>query len=112
MSDQQLTLVQHLGELRKRLFISVLALLVGSAVSFGFFKQIIDILVRPARDLGGDAGAQLIYIEVTELLTTSVKVSFVGGFILASPVILSTLYADSRCVSTLPRDRVSTTIRH
>ncbi len=88
MSDQQLTLLQHLGELRKRLFISVLALLVGSAVSFAFFKQIIDILVRPARDLGGDAGAQLIYIEVTELLTTSVKVSFVGGFILASPVIL------------------------
>ena len=88
MSDQQLTLVQHLGELRKRLFISVLALLVGSAVSFAFFKQIIDILIRPARDLGGDAGAQLIYTEVTELLTTSVKVSFVGGFILASPVIL------------------------
>jgi len=88
MSDQQLTLVQHLGELRRRLFISVLALLVGSAVSFAFFKQIIELLVRPARDLGGDAGAQLIYTEVTELLTTSVKVSFVGGFILASPVIL------------------------
>ncbi len=88
MSDQQLTLLQHLGELRKRLFISVLALLAGSAISFAFFKQIIEFLVRPARDLGGDAGAQLIYIEVTELLTTSVKVSFVGGFILASPVIL------------------------
>ena len=88
MSDHQLTLVQHLGELRKRLFISVLALLAGSAVSFVFFKQIIELLVRPARDIGGDAGAQLIYTEVTELLTTSVKVSFVGGIILASPVIL------------------------
>jgi len=51
MSDQQLTLLQHLGELRKRLFISVLALLAGSAVSFAFFKQIIEFLVRPARDL-------------------------------------------------------------
>ena len=56
MSDQQLTLVQHLGELRKRLFISVLALLAGSAVSFAFFERIIELLVRPAQDIGGDTG--------------------------------------------------------
>ena len=88
MNERELTLVQHLGELRKRVFISVLALLVGSAVAFAFFRQIIELLVRPARDLGADAAGQLIYTEVTELLTTSVKVSFVGGFILALPVIL------------------------
>ena len=50
--------------------------------------SILELLVRPARDLGSDAAGQLIYTEVTELLTTSVKVSFVGGFILALPVIL------------------------
>ncbi len=83
-----MTLFQHLGELRRRVFISVLALLVGSAVAFAFFRQIIELLVRPARDLGTDAAGQLIYTEVTELLTTSVKVSFVCGFILALPVIL------------------------
>ena len=88
MNERELTLVQHLGELRKRVFWSVVALLAGSAVAFAFFRQIIELLVRPARDLGPDAAGQLIYTEVTELLTTSVKVSFVGGFILALPIIL------------------------
>ena len=52
-----------------------------------FFRQIIELLVLPARDLDVGIG-QLVYIEVTELLSTSIKVSFVGGFILAMPVIL------------------------
>jgi sec-independent protein translocase protein TatC len=81
-------LLQHLGELRRRVFFCVIALLVGSAVSFFFFEQIIEILVQPARDLEVGPGGQLIYTEVTELLTTAIKVSFVGGLILASPVIL------------------------
>lgn len=81
-------MLQHLGELRRRVFFCVIALLVGSAVSFFFFEQIIEILVQPARDLEVGPGGQLIYTEVTELLTTAIKVSFVGGLILASPVIL------------------------
>ena len=94
MNRRELTIIQHLLELRRRLFISVLALLIGSAVSFVFFRQIIEILVRPARDLDAESGGQLlsggqlIFTEVTELLTTSIKVSFVAGFMLALPVIL------------------------
>lgn len=88
MSDRELTLREHLQELRWRLLISVIALVIASAVSFTFFRQIINYLVLPARDLGGDQGLQLIFTEVTELLTTSVKVSFVTGFVLAFPVIL------------------------
>ena len=88
MRDRELTLVQHMAELRRRVIISVLALLAGSAVSFAFFRQIIDLLVRPARDLQTGMAGQLVYTEVTELLSTSIKVSFVVGFVLAFPVIL------------------------
>lgn len=88
MRDQAATLSQHLRELRFRLIVSVLALLLGTAVSFAFFRQIIDILVLPARDLGPEGTLNLVFTEVTELLATSVKVSFVGGFVLAFPVIL------------------------
>jgi sec-independent protein translocase protein TatC len=88
MSDRELTLREHLQELRWRLLVSVIALLIASAVSFTFFRQIINFLVLPARNLGADQGLQLVFTEVTELLTTSVKVSFVAGFILAFPVIL------------------------
>ena len=88
MSQQELTIIQHLGELRRRVLISVVALIVGSAVSFAFFRQLIEILVRPARDLQTGAAGQLVFTEVTELLGISIKVSFLGGFILAFPVIL------------------------
>ena len=88
MRSREETLLQHLGELRRRVFICVVAVLVGSAVSFAFFEQIIEILVEPARDLNLGTGGELIYTEVTELLTTAIKVSFVSGLILASPVLV------------------------
>ena len=88
MKDRELNIIQHLAELRRRVIVSVVALLVGSAVSFAFFRQLIDLLVRPARDLNPGASGQLIFTEVTELLATSIKVSFVAGFILAFPIIL------------------------
>ena len=88
MMSREQTFLQHLGELRRRVFICVVAVLVGSAASFVFFEQIIEILVQPARDLNLDTGGDLIYTEVTELLTTAIKVSILGGLVLASPVIL------------------------
>ena len=88
MNNREFTFLQHLTELRRRLFWSVLALLVGSAVSFGFFRQIIGLLVLPAEAVLDVQPGGLIYTEVTELLTTSVKVSLLAGFILALPVIL------------------------
>ena len=88
MRSREQTLLQHLGELRRRVFICVVALLVASAVSFVFFERLIEILVKPARDLQLGTGGELIYIEVTELLTTAIKVSLVSGLVLASPVIL------------------------
>ena len=89
MRSREQTLLQHLSELRRRVFICVIAVLAGSAVSFAFFEEIVEILVEPARDLGLGTGGELIYTEVTELLTTAIKVSFVSGLILASPVIVS-----------------------
>ena len=89
MRSREQTLLQHLSELRRRVFICVVAVLAGSAVSFVFFEEIVEILVDPARDLGLGTGGELIYTEVTELLTTAIKVSFVSGVILASPIIVS-----------------------
>jgi len=86
MRSREQTMLQHLSELRRRVFICLVAVLAGSAVSFAFFEQIVEILVEPARDLDLGTGGELIYTEVTELLTTAIKVSFVSGLILASPV--------------------------
>ena len=85
---RELSFMEHLGELRRRVVICVIAVLAGSAASFVFYEDIIELLSRPAYDLEGSQGIELVFIEITELLTTAVKVSFVAGFVLALPVIL------------------------
>lgn len=85
---RELSFMEHLGELRRRVLICVAAVLAGSAVSFVFYEEIIRLLSLPAYDLRGSQGINLVFIEITELLTTAVKVSFVAGFVLALPVIL------------------------
>ncbi|HLF04787.1 MAG TPA: twin-arginine translocase subunit TatC, partial [Dehalococcoidia bacterium] len=83
---EQLSFRQHLQELRRRLIISVLALLAGTGVAFAFYRQILEFLVRPARL--ADNGAQLVFTETTEMLATSFKVSMLAGLVLAFPVVL------------------------
>ena len=85
---RELSFMDHLGELRRRVVICVIAVLAGSAASFVFYEEIIELLSRPAYDLEGSQGIELVFIEITELLTTAVKVSFVAGFVLALPIIL------------------------
>ncbi len=77
-------LVEHLGELRVRLIITLVALAAGFAVGYGFHHQLIDWLNQPL-----PAGRRKpVTLGVTEPFMTSLKVSMYAGFALAFPVIL------------------------
>ena len=80
---QEQPLRVHLEELRRRLFIASLGVATGTAVAFLFHRQIIQILSGPAIR----AGAPLIFTEATEMLGVSMKVSLLGGLILALPLV-------------------------
>ena len=90
MKDRELPLTQHLKELRRRLTIAALTTVAATALAFVFYKQIIQLLIRPANDLtaatGGEGG--LVFVEVTEMVAVTVKVSLMSGLALAFPVIL------------------------
>ncbi len=75
-------LVEHLGELRARLVVSLAALGVGFGVSYAFHHRLIHWLNVPLN------GRQPITLGVAEPFTTSLKVSLYAGFALALPVIL------------------------
>ena len=83
-----LPLREHFRELRNRGLASLAAVLVGSAVSFYFYEDIFAILIRPAQAVAAEHDFQVIYTEVTELLGATVRVSLLGGFVLALPVVL------------------------
>ena len=90
MKDRELPLRRHLEDLRRRLTIAALAVVVTTVVSFVFYKQIIRFLLIPAEDLGpaigGDGG--LVFIQVTEMVAVTMKVSLISGLVLAFPVVL------------------------
>ena len=87
MTSKEITLRDHFKELRKRLLICVLSVLVGTAVCFSFWQDIVLLLEQPARFYGAYSEQGLIFTEVTELLSTSFKVSILGGFVLAFPIV-------------------------
>ncbi len=87
VSSEPVPLREHFSELRSRAFICMVALLIGSAICFYFYQEILNLLITPTRRVAGD-DVSIIYTEVTELLATTVKVSLLGGLVLALPVIL------------------------
>ncbi|MBL8102174.1 MAG: twin-arginine translocase subunit TatC [Anaerolineales bacterium] len=81
-------LLSHLNELRIRVFKAFLALMIATGVSFAFSQQVISYLAIP---IGGMAN--LVSIELTENIAIFMKVSLLGGFVLAMPVIVYQIMA-------------------
>ena len=77
-------LVEHLGELRSRLVISLVALAMGFAVAYVFHHQLIEWLNQPLPE----ERRRPVTLGVVEPLITSLKISLYAGFALALPVVL------------------------
>jgi sec-independent protein translocase protein TatC len=86
---EEATLVEHLGELRSRLVISLAAIFLPAAVIFvGFRQDLIDFLLEPLPD-----DKQIVTLGVTEPFFTSLKVCFFAGLAIALPIVLYQLWA-------------------
>jgi sec-independent protein translocase protein TatC len=84
----EMTLLEHLDELRRRLTIAVIALLIGTIASMALTEKAIALLTEPARK----AQVKLQFINITEAPATFFKVALGMGLILAMPVILYQLF--------------------
>jgi sec-independent protein translocase protein TatC len=81
--DEEATLVEHLSELRHRLFICIIAIVPAFAITYAFHSQLISRLI----DLVPE-GTPIVTLGVTEPFTTSLKVSFYAAIALVLPIIL------------------------
>ncbi len=84
--EKVMSLVDHLGELRSRLFKSILAIAVGSVVGGINSGAIIAVLAKPA-------GGQLLNLGPGDAFAITLRVSIVTGVVLAMPVLLYQLWA-------------------
>lgn len=80
--DRKLTILGHLSELRRCLIRCIIAVSITSIIAFAFAKQIFHILILPTQ------GINLIYIEMTEMIGTYMKVCLASGIILAMPYLI------------------------
>jgi sec-independent protein translocase protein TatC len=85
---EEASLVDHLGELRARLVISLVAVGVAFAVALVFNDELLTWLEAPLPE-----DRTLITLGVTEPLFTTIKVCFLVGLAAALPVILYQLWS-------------------
>jgi sec-independent protein translocase protein TatC len=98
--DGTMTLYEHLRELRYRLIVSVLAIMVGMIVAWFFRYDLLAILQQPyfqaieaLKAKNPDTTTLLVNINLTSPLTLSLKVSALAGAILTAPFWLYQLWA-------------------
>ncbi len=98
--DEEATLVDHLSELRHRLFVCLLAIVPSFAVAYAFHARLIDEL-EDLLPLGSDGQPiPLVTLGVTEPFTTSLKVSFYASLAIVLPLLLCRCGPFSRQPST------------
>ncbi len=88
-----MTVVEHLGELRRRLVISIVAVLVAGTIAFIFAPEIISWLIRFYNDSAPKGTPQkFIFTGPLDAFATRLKIATYGGIILALPVWLWQLW--------------------
>lgn len=95
--DKDMTLTEHLQELRGCLIKSIAALILGTGCSVYFLQDIMDILTAAAKEL--------YYMRPAEAFMIYMKVALLSGLILSSPFILYELYSFVRPALTLRERR-------
>ncbi len=81
----------HLYELRKRLAISVVTVIVMFFIMFAFWQPLLHWMIAPLVKVLPE-GSTVIFTKVQEPFFTALKVAFFAGFILSLPVIFWQLW--------------------
>lgn len=84
--QKQMTFWEHLGELRRRIFAALSALVLGMAVAFIYRVWIYDLLIMPLHRAA--PAVNLTFLAVQEPWLIYFRLAFFGGLVLASPFVL------------------------
>ncbi|MBI9043248.1 MAG: twin-arginine translocase subunit TatC [Anaerolineaceae bacterium] len=86
--NEQMSLFDHLIDLRKRLLRAVIAIVITTTISFSITQYLIQFLTIP---VGGFENLQS--IEITENIGVFMRVALLSGFILSFPLVFFQFWA-------------------
>jgi len=107
MEDEKLPLTEHLGDLRKRIVISLCAFLIAFMVSFSFSEYLFKLIIFPLKynlvlslenpyiqfvehdKLGG---TKLVFLAPAEALWMNIKISIISAIIIGLPIFFHQLW--------------------
>lgn len=107
MEDAKMPLTEHLSELRKRIIISLIGLLIGFVVAFIYSEELFRFLTIPLRynisfsvappfvtfvEKSLKNNPPLVFLAPAEAFWMHLKISMIAGLIVALPVIFSQLW--------------------
>lgn len=84
-----MSLLEHLEELRRRIIVAAIAVLVAAVAGFLLADPIIALLRQPL----GEHGSRLIQTTVSEAFSVHIQIALMTGVALAMPVILYEVWA-------------------
>lgn len=91
MADQKMTLIEHLEELRRRIIVMFLSLVIAITVGYIFSWQILDFLKEPAAK--AEVPLNLYYQTVLEPFMVRFRIALYAALVLAMPVIIYEIIA-------------------
>ena len=88
---KEMSLIEHLRELRSRLFKASVAIVIGTVAAWGFYPQIFDILSQPVNEIVEKAQAngrdvRLVLGGVADAFILQIKVSVVTSMLVTCPI--------------------------
>lgn len=88
-----MTVTEHLAELRVRIIRVLLAVVLATVLMLSFYDRVLDLMLRPYRNLCERRGADFCQADLFALgplegFSARVRISLWGGLVLALPVIL------------------------
>lgn len=93
LAESAMTLVEHLEELRKRIFKCLISVVIFSVIAFIFRGQIMGFLSAPLPK-GADAfGGKIVVMGIAEGFTITLLISLAVGILLSIPVLLYQTWA-------------------
>ncbi|GAA2484296.1 twin-arginine translocase subunit TatC [Terrabacter carboxydivorans] len=86
--EGRMSLGDHLRELRNRITISAIAIIIGGVVGWIYYNQVIDALTKPLKDLQAGRGGvvNINFAGMTDAFALQLTTSLFVGLIIASPV--------------------------
>lgn len=89
-----MSLGEHLVELRKRLFIAAIGIIVGMVAGFLVSGYVIDAMSIPIKEIADERGQALLnFTNVTSAFDLRMKIALTTGIVLSSPVWLYQIWA-------------------